>query len=114
MSAARIERGAGVGQAAGLGLRPTESTTPELSIDTSTADGGTAPDFEQILVNQVNDASRLDQVAQVKSDSLARGATDDLHGTMISIKEADISMKLVGTVRNRLLDAFHELWRINL
>jgi flagellar hook-basal body complex protein FliE len=33
---------------------------------------------------------------------------------MISLKEADISMKLVGTVRNRLLDAFHELWRINL
>ena len=108
MSAARIEQGAG------LGLRPAESTTPELSIDTSTAAEVGAPDFAQILVDQVNDASRLDQVAQVKADSLARGATDDLHGTMISIKEADISMKLVGTVRNRLLDAFHELWRINL
>ena len=107
MSAARIEQGAG------LGLRATESAAPELSIDTSTAEVG-APDFGQILVNQVNDASRLDQVAATKADSLARGATDDLHGTMISIKEADISMKLVGTVRNRLLDAFHELWRINL
>jgi flagellar hook-basal body complex protein FliE len=111
MSAARIEQG--VGQAAGLGLRPAESTTPELSIDTSTAEVG-APDFEQILVSQVDEASRLDHVAKTKADMLARGATDDLHGTMISIKEADISMKLVGTVRNRLLDAFHELWRINL
>lgn len=107
MSAARIEQGAG------LGLRPAESTAPALSIDTSTVEVG-APDFEQILVGQVNDASRLDQVAKTNADSLARGATDDLHGTMISIKEADISMKLVGTVRNRLLDAFHELWRINL
>jgi flagellar hook-basal body complex protein FliE len=107
MSAARIEQGLE------LGLKAAESTKPELSIDTSTAEVG-APDFEQVLVNQVNDASRLDHIAQVKSESLARGATDDLHGTMISLKEADISMKLVGTVRNRLLDAFHELWRINL
>jgi flagellar hook-basal body complex protein FliE len=107
MSAARIEQGLD------LGLKPAESTKPELPIDTSVAEPG-APDFEQILVNQVNDASRLDHIGQVKAESLARGATDDLHGTMISIKEADISMKLVGTVRNRLLDAFHELWRINL
>ena len=107
MSAARIEQGPE------LGLRPAERTKPELPVDTSTAEIG-APDFEQILVSQVNDASRLDQIAKAKADSLAQGATDDLHGTMISIKEADISMKLVGTVRNRLLDAFHELWRINL
>jgi flagellar hook-basal body complex protein FliE len=107
MTAARIEQGAE------LGLRPAESTKLELPIDTSVAEAG-APDFQQILVNQINDASRLDHVAHAKADSLARGATDDLHGTMISIKEADISMKLVGTVRNRLLDAFHELWRINL
>jgi flagellar hook-basal body complex protein FliE len=107
MSAARIEQGFE------LGLRPTEGTKAELPIDTSVGEVG-APDFEQVLVNQVNDTSRLDHVAQVKADALARGASDDLHGTMISIKEADISMKLVGTVRNRLLDAFHELWRINL
>ena len=107
MSAARIAQGPE------LGLRPAESTKPELPVDTSTAEAG-APDFGQILVNQVNDASRLDHLASIKAEDLARGATDDLHGTMISIKEADISMKLVGTVRNRLLDAFHELWRINL
>ncbi len=105
--AARIEQGPE------LGLRPTEGTKAELGVDTSTAEVG-APDFDQILVNQINDASRLDHVAHAKAADLARGATDDLHGTMISIKEADISMKLVGTVRNRLLDAFHELWRINL
>lgn len=107
--AARIEQGFE------LGLRPAEAaaTKGELSIDTSTPEVG-APDFEQILASQITDASKLDHAAQLKADDLARGASDDLHGTMISIKEADISMKLVGTVRNRLLDAFHELWRINL
>jgi flagellar hook-basal body complex protein FliE len=46
--------------------------------------------------------------------ALAAGATDDLHGTMIAVKEAEIGMKLVGSVRNKLLDAFHELWRTSV
>lgn len=96
-----------------LSLLPAASTTADPTVDPTTAEAG-APDFAAILSHQIADASHLHQVAQAKSDALARGASDDLHGTMISLKEADISMKLVGTVRNRLLDAFHELWRINL
>jgi flagellar hook-basal body complex protein FliE len=33
---------------------------------------------------------------------------------MIAVKEAEISMKLVGSVRNKLVDAFQELWRTNV
>jgi xylose isomerase len=47
-------------------------------------------------------------------DAFARGLNDDLHGTMITAKEAEISLKLVGSIRTKLLDAFHELWRISV
>jgi len=119
-----------------LGLRPAESAGAELSSGLTPGaagsagkggiggiggiGGGTAvdptggTDFGAILEQQVADASRLQKLATAKTEALARGASDDLHGTMISMKEAEISMKLVGSVRNRLLDAFHELWRINL
>jgi len=33
---------------------------------------------------------------------------------LISTKEAEISLRLVNSVRNKLLDAFHELWRTNV
>jgi len=62
----------------------------------------------------VGQANALDQAANVKSQALASGAIDDLHGTMISLKEADIAVKLVGTVRNKILDAFQELWRTSV
>lgn len=75
---------------------------------------GNGTDFAAVLEHTVEGANRLQKAAQASAASFARGATDDLHGTMITAKEADISLKLVGTVRNRLLDAFHELWRINL
>lgn len=107
-----------IGSAGELAISPSELTLTDPTASTgvagapAAADGGV--DFSAILEQQVIEASRLDHVASDKADALARGASDDLHGTMISLKEADISMKLVGTVRNRLLDAFHELWRINL
>jgi flagellar hook-basal body complex protein FliE len=107
-----------VGAGGELAMAPVESTAADApsglapAVGPGAAEG--APDFAAILEAQVMDASRLQHLATAKSEALARGASDDLHGTMITVKEADISLKLVGSVRNRLLDAFHELWRINL
>lgn len=70
--------------------------------------------FENILAGAVQQANATDYAANKKADALATGAIDDLHGTMISLKEADISIKLVGTVRNKILDAFQELWRTSV
>ena len=70
--------------------------------------------FGAFLADAVDQANRLDQAASRKVEALANGASDDLHGTMISAKEAEISIRLVGTVRNKLLDAFQELWRTSV
>jgi flagellar hook-basal body complex protein FliE len=33
---------------------------------------------------------------------------------MIAISKADIELHLVGTVRNKVIDAFYELWRMQI
>jgi flagellar hook-basal body complex protein FliE len=86
------------------GLRPTE---PTLAPSREAS-------FETVLTDAVGQANALDTAATQKAEALATGAVDDLHGTMISLKEADISLRLVGTVRNKILDAFQELWRTNV
>ncbi len=70
--------------------------------------------FADILVEAVGQAAELGHVAGAKSAAFARGSLDDLHGTMIASKEAEISVKMVGTIRNKLLESFQELWRINV
>jgi len=60
------------------------------------------------------EANKADFTASQKVQALASGAIDDLHGTMIAVKEADIALKLVGSVRTKLLDAFQELWRTSV
>jgi len=95
--------------------------TPLVNETSTTSIGSPAPtselsgeSFGDILVDAVQQASRADALATQKAEALASGAIDDLHGTMISLKEADIAVKLVGTVRNKILDAFNELWRTSV
>lgn len=76
-------------------------TTPQIS-------------FENVLGRLVDGAASADRAAEAQVEALAVGASDDLHGTMISVKEAEISLKLVASVRTKLLDAFHELWRTSV
>ena len=85
-----------------------EPGTPDA---TKRAEG---PSFESVLKDTALAASDKAREADEKTAALAAGKSDDLHGTMITAKEAEISMKLVGSVRDKLMDAFHELWRINV
>lgn len=103
-------------------LARTERTQDTASIDAlegghplegpSKVDGDVS--FGDIFAQAVHQANQADAVAAQKVDGLARGVNDDLHGTMIAVKEADISIKLVGTIRNKLLDAFNEVWKTSV
>jgi flagellar hook-basal body complex protein FliE len=89
----------------------------EPSIGPSTDLAANAPgevSFGDVFAKTVAQANRADRVAAGKVEALALGAADDLHGTMIAVKEADISMRLVGTIRNKLLDAFTEIWKTSV
>jgi flagellar hook-basal body complex protein FliE len=99
----------------------TEASSRTLAValgdgPSAAAPAGVSPidSFGSFLGNAVEEANRADLAASQKVEALASGAIDDLHGTMISVKEAEISIKLVGTVRNKILDAFQELWRTSV
>ena len=57
---------------------------------------------------RVQETARLEHVSGDASRAFARGLNDDLHGTMISAKEAEISLKMVGSVRTKL-PCIHDL-----
>ncbi len=52
--------------------------------------------------------------AQTQAQAFAEGKTDDIHGTMIAVSEADIQLRLLGTMKNKIVDAFYELWRMQI
>jgi flagellar hook-basal body complex protein FliE len=54
------------------------------------------------------------QLAEQKATDFAEGRLDDIHGTMIAMKEEGIELRLIANVRSKILDAFNDLWRINV
>ena len=91
---------------------PTTQPAPVGPSPVAPTPTGVAPvDFGDVLHDAVGRVVAMEDRAAHQVEGLASGATDDIHGTMISVQEASIGVRLLGSVRNKLLDAFHEVWR---
>ena len=78
------------------------------------AEKGQTSGFASLFTEMVGRANAADHVAHTAALDLAAGRTDDIHGTMIAAQKANIEMKMVGNVRNKIVDAFYELWRMSV
>ena len=72
------------------------------------------PTFGEVLEGVVSSANERAKFAGDLSTAFASGARDDIHGTMLALGKADIELRFVGAVRNKVIDAFYELWRMQL
>ncbi len=70
--------------------------------------------FGTLFMDALGRANAADNVAHDRAVELAAGRSDDIHGTMIEAQKANIELKLVGNVRNKVVDAFYELWRMSV
>jgi len=112
-----------VGQGAGVQL-PTRIDTdavpkislPELSSLKSldTVAGGGGGSFQNLLGDLVKDVSRKQAVAGETVNGLLSGKNVSLHQAMISMEEASVSFQLMVEVRNKLLESYQELMRMQI
>lgn len=70
--------------------------------------------FQKLFDNAVGGTNAALLQADEQAAAFASGASDDIHGTMIAVAEADVQLRLLGTMRNKVIDAFYELWRMQI
>ena len=70
--------------------------------------------FADTLKEAVQNTNQLQKDADVKMQQLATGKTDDIAGVMIAAEKADISMKLMTTVRNKIISAYEEIMKMQV
>lgn len=70
--------------------------------------------FSSIFLEAVASANAQGHEAHRAALALSEGRSDDIHGTMIEMSKAGIEMRLVTNVRNKVLDAFYEIWRMSI
>jgi flagellar hook-basal body complex protein FliE len=66
------------------------------------------------FLNLVVQANARATSARHMSEAMASGQSDDIHGTMIEVTKARIETQLMVNVKDKVIDAFYEIWRMNV
>jgi len=92
---------------------PLERTRPTRPAEPSpSSDAPDTPSFGEALESVVQETNEAIANAEQASADFADGRTNDIHGTMISLQEADVRLRMLGSVRNRALEAYREIMRM--
>jgi len=70
--------------------------------------------FAGMLKSSLAEVNQLQQKADAAITALATGEKASLHDTMIAIEQADVSFRLMMQVRNKIVDAYQEIMRIQV
>ena len=73
-----------------------------------------SPNFAQTLQNAVEAANNAQHGADTAARHAAVGHAPSLHETMITLEKADISLRLVTQVRNRVVEAYQDVMRMQI
>ena len=71
-------------------------------------------DFGDWMTNQINTTDIKIKEAESQVQQLALGEADNLHQVMIALTTAKTSFELTVQIRNRLLEGFQEVMRMNI
>lgn len=78
------------------------------------AKGGGPGSFATVLKDSISEVNRLQKTADQAVTSLATGETSSLHDTMIAMEQADVSFRMMMQVRNKIIEAYQEIMRIQV
>ena len=91
------------------GVGETKITTP------AKAPGATGEGkFANVLQDSISEVNKLQQKADQSITALATNGEASLHETMIAMEEASLSFKTMMQVRNKIVEAYQEVMRIQV
>jgi flagellar hook-basal body complex protein FliE len=81
---------------------------------TTAADPGSGAAFGSALSGALQELSKTQQSADAQSQALALGKTTDIAGVAMEVERANLAMQLAVQVRNKAVDAYHEIFRMQI
>ena len=99
-------------------IEPAQIATPsfnERDRVTLSAASRTAPgqSFEGMLSEAVGKVSQLNAAAETQNDAFASGRSGQLHENMIALEKANVALRMMVSVRNRVVEAYRDLMHMS-
>jgi flagellar hook-basal body complex protein FliE len=70
--------------------------------------------FGEILKSHLVEVNHLQTSADAAAQKLASGQDKDIHNTMIAMEKAGVAFQLTMQVRNKVLEAYQEIMRMQV
>lgn len=96
---------------------PVNSVLSQQANPISSKDNGAGKagsDFGQFLSNALNQVSDLQKNAEQASLGLATGQIQDIHTVMIAQQKASLALNLTVQVRNKAIEGYQEIMRMQI
>ena len=70
--------------------------------------------FSELLHNALTEVDNLQKISGVSSTKLTTGEITDLHSVMIAGEKANLALQLTVQVRNKVIEAYQEVMRMQV
>lgn len=85
------------------------------SLGTATQSAGEKGDFAQMLMDVMQEVNNSQtKASEIQTDFMTGRRPVEVHDVMIAMEKASTSMQLTMAVRNKLLEAYQELSRMQI
>ena len=95
-------------------LNLNKSSQAETSPISSSSSVSGDKSFADTLKSAINEVNEMQQVSNKKMQELSVGKTDNVADVMIASEKADIAMRVMVQVRNKVIDAYNEIMRMQV
>lgn len=85
-----------------------------LAALTRKSDGEKTAEFQNVLLDAIEQANETDAADKTSIEGLLTGDTNSLADSVIATEKADIALRLTVQIRNRVIDAYNEVMRMQV
>ena len=73
-----------------------------------------ADSFKDLLSNALDKVNRVQHNADAAIKKFSTGEIEDIHQVMIAVEEANLALKLTIQIRNKILESYQEIMRMQV
>jgi len=92
----------------------TVQNLPAVNPGSSATPATSALDFSDLLNQAMSTLSSAESAAQGESLALLTGSSQNIHNVVLSAEKAEVALRLTLQVRNKVLDAYNEIMRMQV
>lgn len=87
---------------------------PEVRVPQNRDSQKNSTGFGEVLKDAISTANELQKQSDQEIQKLMTGESQDLHTTVIAMQKADLSFQMMMQVRNKIVQAYQEIMRMQI